>query len=546
MGDELNIGVTASASGAITAFDGLAESVKRLDSSLGKLPAQYSEVSEESKKSVVPHRAAHQAMNLVTSQVSELAGASSAAQGPMRVFNDIIFSLATTTKNISMPFIAATVAIVGLSTAISALVRSGEDANKEYEKLLEKVRALAPDSEKAAQATLSQARATLVALEAQLQLEKQTPTMADKAKAAWDSMGQAAKAAASQAGNVVSATINPLRAMQAGADATTASMGKFKDSAMAANPAIAALEKKVKDLQDALRGATRDEQKWREENLKAQTAAIKAKEDYRKTVLDSQLAIDRHFKESSEKSRAFFGLAKNQATEYKQVASTAFQGAANAIGMSFARMVVSGKNFGESAKALFIEVAEQAIARIIAVEIIDKGVQAAKLIIHGTASKGVTAIEAESAAERHAIMSAANTAAVVSFEAVALAGAAAFGSALGPPGSMASMAKEKALFIPLYPMAAAATGMDAMFDKETWLKVGEGGQPERVTVTPASSAGGASAPAFGGGSTYNVSIGNVTLPGIREPKDFVEQLARLVTQRIRGRGDLNMLGKGIA
>lgn len=542
MPDELNVGISANAAGAITAFDGLADSVDRFDSSMGKLPNSLSNLSRQAEEAIIPHRTAHQALNLVTRQVSELAGASKVAQGPLRVFNDILFGLVSTGGGISIPFIAATAAIVGLSSAIRAMSANGEEANKEYDKLLEKVRALAPDSERAAQATLNQAKASLALLQAQLEVEKQTPTMGAKAAAAWHGVENATKAAATEAGKVFEATINPLKAMEVGAGATAASMGKIKSSAAATNPEIAALEKKIKDLDSAIGGATKGTDKLRAAQISTKLEAEKAFESMRADQIKYWVDLDKRTQEATTKTRSFFGLAKDQAQDYKQVASTAFQGAANAIGMSFAKMVMEGKNFGETAKALFVEVAEQAIARIIAVEIVDKGIQAAKVAFHGATQALLTVQEAAAVASRHGVMVATNTAAVVSFQAVAEAAAGAWGAILGPPGSIAAMKAEAALYVPLYPMVAAATGMDTMFDRPTRLLVGEGGQPERVTVTPASQGGGAKGD---GGNTY-ISIGNISLPSVKSPRDFVEELARLVTQRIRGRGELSMLGKGIA
>ena len=86
-----------------------------------------------------------------------------------------------------------------------------------------------------------------------------------------------------------------------------------------------------------------------------------------------------------------------------------------------------------------------------------------------------------------------------------------------------------------------AVGGDFLVDQPTRLLVGEGGQSERVTVTPLSKSSTTNSTA----NVTNINIGNISLPSVKNPRDFIDQLALLVTQNIRGRGQLNLVGKGI-
>ena len=92
--------------------------------------------------------------------------------------------------------------------------------------------------------------------------------------------------------------------------------------------------------------------------------------------------------------------------------------------------------------------------------------------------------------------------------------------------------------------ASAAVGADFIADEPTHLLVGEGGQAERISVTPMSQSGSSNS-AAASGQGININFGDIIVQGIQNPRDFADQIALLVTQSIRGRAQLNMTGRGI-
>jgi hypothetical protein len=93
---------------------------------------------------------------------------------------------------------------------------------------------------------------------------------------------------------------------------------------------------------------------------------------------------------------------------------------------------------------------------------------------------------------------------------------------------------------------AAATGADFIADRPTRLLVGEGGQGERVQVTPLSQGGGGSSSSTGAnGDTYYFTFGDIVAQGVSDPRAFANKIALLISQAIRGRGQINATGKSI-
>ena len=247
--------ITAAVNSSIASLKGLQSAATEAAGDFNLLAAASSKAGDGislagavSQASVIPHRAAHQALNLVTMQMSQLAGASGMAAGPLHVVDSILFSMAMTGGAISLTFVAVTAAVVGMTSAITYFVKSGRDASEAYDKLLADVKALGPATDAAAQATLRLAKTTLTQLEAQLAIEKLTPTMGSKVSAAWTGIEDATKKAASAAYNASLAFVQPQRAMESLASATVSGITKIESSVNTANPAISSLQKKIDEL----------------------------------------------------------------------------------------------------------------------------------------------------------------------------------------------------------------------------------------------------------------------------------------------------------
>lgn len=85
-----------------------------------------------------------------------------------------------------------------------------------------------------------------------------------------------------------------------------------------------------------------------------------------------------------------------------------------------------------------------------------------------------------------------------------------------------------------------ATGTDRIVTSPQLFQAGEGGQPERVTVTPLG--GGAGDPGAGG-DTYHIGPFNVN--GAQDPMQFAAKVMAYISQQTRGRGQIKPVGASI-
>lgn len=103
-------------------------------------------LGEAAGGSVVPHRAAHQALSLVSMQMSQMAGASAGAHGAITVLDSILFQIAMTGGAVSLAFIGVTTAIVALTSVFSAMHAESAKTEATLDSLVTKQTALAASS----------------------------------------------------------------------------------------------------------------------------------------------------------------------------------------------------------------------------------------------------------------------------------------------------------------------------------------------------------------------------------------------------------------
>jgi len=120
----------ASASGSVGGFDSLAQVS-------GKAGDGISLAGAASQASIIPHRAAHQAMNLVSASMVDMAGSGPAAASAIRVVDSAMFALATGARGASLGFVAVVGAVVGIVSAFKAASDASKKASDELDKMTE-------------------------------------------------------------------------------------------------------------------------------------------------------------------------------------------------------------------------------------------------------------------------------------------------------------------------------------------------------------------------------------------------------------------------
>lgn len=110
----------------------LATASKGLTGSSVPAAAGVRAVGEASGASAIPHRAAHQALNLVSTSMAGLAGASPAAEAGVRVLDAVMFQVAIHGAAISMGFVGLVVAAAGVGAAMKS---AAEETKKEADSL---------------------------------------------------------------------------------------------------------------------------------------------------------------------------------------------------------------------------------------------------------------------------------------------------------------------------------------------------------------------------------------------------------------------------
>ena len=632
--DSLGIEIGADASGAVAAFDALSASVDKFGGSMTSASGSFATMEDAANSTIVPTRAAHQALALVGSDIATMSGAGAAATGPMHLLESTLFAVAMGGAAVSPIFIGISVALAAASYAVKAFsadsaaatagmksyASSMESAILSADKLTDSQRQYAGVLAAQLQPQIIQARADLQNYQAQLDQVTRNFKAASSGNLTW---AQTLRATIPFYGNTADAT-NGLAASQVdlegkirtavGAVATlneklaalTGASAGSTDATRKAAEALAELDKAAenKALADAVELLHKDEDaadkagkafsrfseaavtktaeineatlgladkldvipaKYAKmaleankyfDNEAARIQASAATTDQKNSEMvqlsqqrNSQLvAIDNQKTQALiNNTNKWFGVTTTAANQASSIMSSSFQSAASGVGSAFAKMIVEGQNFGKAIKALSISVAEKVIEDFVTMGIEWGVMNATRVVVQSAADAGIIGESTAAALAQKAITGAYATDAVFAYEAVALAAAAAFGAIGGPPGSKAAVVAEKAIFAPIegLAIASAATGADFITDQPTRLLVGEGGQAERVQVTPLSSGGSSSSSTGANGDTYNFTFGNIILQGVQNPRELADKLSLLIMQSIRGRGQISAVGKSI-
>ena len=223
-----------------------------------------------------------------------------------------------------------------------------------------------------------------------------------------------------------------------------------------------------------------------DEETKAKMIAQIEAEGARARVLVNEAAAAK----SSQAWAEFFGAQQTLVAVGMESAKSAFSGLSNAVGQSFASMIVDGKNFFESFDAAMKNLARSFIAAV------------TEMMIKWAAFKLLTGVMGGAA---------------LGFDGAAMGG----GSFMGLPGMNAS-------------------GFEGVVDRPTTFMAGDGGL-ERVSITPLNSGGGGpSGGASGGTSIGSVSVA-VSVHGVTDPDAIADKVGLAIVKKIRGTGQLNFL-----
>lgn len=570
MGDELLIGVGADSSGAVTAFDGLTESVDKFNVRMAGLSETFAKPLENVGVKLFGHELlntmgiageARPVLVLMKLGVTEVTEAMGIGAGAAAMYTFGLTALAAIAYKAYEAHEKHAQSLGASIKELTSAYEKTEEVNTQFDKYHSVVETMPGSLGRWEEASrnLASAQKDLLITELNLQLVALQPEL-DKTASWFNAVSEKAilagydlskfgiesdgtkKLTGDMAVEVEKAWVE-YQKLSEQVQHTKADLESYKTTGMSAADATKKGTEEAEGLSEAYDMLAKNYDAAQKMNAKLAGEEQKAFASMRADQQKYFLELDKQQDQANTKMRSFFGLAKDQATEYKMIGSQAFQGVANAVGTSVAKMVIEQKNFADTAKALFMEVAEQAIARLIAVEIIDRGIEAGRAALHMGTETAITADATAAGTARHTANQVTNILMAQSYAGVAEAAAAASAAILGPEASLAAVSAEAAIVEPAVALAAAATGADFIADQPTRLLVGEGGQGERVTVTPLSQAPGQGG--VGGGSPVYISIENIALPGVKNARDFVEQITMLVAQRIRGRGEINMVGKGI-
>lgn len=126
---------TASLAKYQAAMDSMASLEGRSAASAAVATDGINNVSAAAAGSVVPHRAAHQALALVSGSMVELAGGSAAAGGAVRVLDSVMFAMAATGGAVSLAFIG----VIAAAAAIGYAFKSSAEETKKQQEALDKL-----------------------------------------------------------------------------------------------------------------------------------------------------------------------------------------------------------------------------------------------------------------------------------------------------------------------------------------------------------------------------------------------------------------------
>lgn len=96
------------------------------------------DLGEAASKSEVPHRAAHQALGLISHELTNMAGVAGVAGGAVRVFDSILLQLLFTGGAISAGFIAVAAAASAISVAVATVTESSKKEKEELDALVKR------------------------------------------------------------------------------------------------------------------------------------------------------------------------------------------------------------------------------------------------------------------------------------------------------------------------------------------------------------------------------------------------------------------------
>jgi hypothetical protein len=631
--DSVGIEVSADAAGAVSAFDSLSASVDQLGGSVTSLGGAFATQADVINSSVVPTRAAHQALALVGSDIATMAGASSAAAGPMHLLESTLFAVAMGGEAVSGPFIAITAAIAAASYIVKEFAGGANDATaalstslKGYKddtdainaytaaggKLSAALKAVAANTTDATKQTIAGLSATN---SAKLATDEETLTIANntlayvKRSAARnnDTVGIAASTVAVK--NATDAVTADRAAVEANAhgyatwqeyikgtttaltanaeagkkgqavyDAINAEAVKYIATQEAAAAAVVSANTKeaesfakfseasslgTQEVQEKTAELAGDLGKIPGEYDKMEMAALKYYTDEQNRIQASTasqtqkaaqmvnlaqqessrlVAIDAQ--EQAAKTAAvakWFGASTNYTQELVSYSSTEFKSMASSFGNVAGDMLAKGQNFTTATRGLIANMASEAISHFVTMGV-EWAAMKAYQVVTGQAA------DTASAASSVAITTATTEEEVFAWASVAGAAVAAQVAAVpgvGPAASVEAGIAERMAVEGAFGLLGAAVGADFITDRPTNLLVGEGGEGERVTVTPLSQGGGGSSSSGVGGDTYNFSFGNIVVQGVQDPRAFANQLALYISQAIRGRGQISSVGKSI-
>ena len=135
-------GISDSIESAIGSLRGLqdaasatAEGMSGLESSGASAEEVISKLGNASSGSIVPHRAAHQAMNLVTMDMAQMAGSGPAASGAIHVMNSAMFALATGASGASLAFLGIVGVVVGVVAGMKSISDSAKKTDEDLQKM---------------------------------------------------------------------------------------------------------------------------------------------------------------------------------------------------------------------------------------------------------------------------------------------------------------------------------------------------------------------------------------------------------------------------
>ena len=135
-------GISDAIQSAIASLKSLQDAQSALDSAMqssGSASARAGDgislAGAASAASLVPHRAAHQALNLITMDMAQMAGSSPAASGAIHVVNSAMFALATGVGGASLAFLGIVGAVVGVVAGLKSVYDSAKKTDEELQKI---------------------------------------------------------------------------------------------------------------------------------------------------------------------------------------------------------------------------------------------------------------------------------------------------------------------------------------------------------------------------------------------------------------------------